>query len=330
MLIAAALVLIVPLTPMLRILLPVDQTVVLIAPALATCALAGWWAGGRLPLTLAWTGLAVLVLWQFTAGQGAMSQLTCAWAILLAFVFASVSVVGPRVAESQRPFFPRAALAIGVTFAIAAIAVLAIPDGLTTVLETLRTDVNQRGVTALAAWHETIGTTEWMDFAGQHPDAGAMAKQVEVQLQGLPGIALMLVPAMLALESLATLALVWAVYHRVGRVRLGLPLAALRDFRFNDQYVWAMVVGLALLVVPWFTKLSGAGANLLVFGGAIYALRGLGVALWFLAPGRLVMTLLIVFSFFFWHVLGVLAIGLGLGDTWLDWRSRARQQAERK
>ena len=31
-----------------------------------------------------------------------------------------------------------------------------------------------------------------------------------------------------------------------------------------------------------------------------------------------------VLGVLFWNVLGVMALGLGVGDTWLDWRSRAR------
>ena len=53
-------------------------------------------------------------------------------------------------------------------------------------------------------------------------------------------------------------------------------------------------------------------------------LRGLGVLTWFLAPGRLVTVLLIGFAVIAWPLFGVFALGLGLGDTWLDWRSRPR------
>jgi hypothetical protein len=66
--IAVALFLFVPMTPLLRIMLPVEQTILLLAPALAACAIAGWLAGGRLLLALLWTVLAGWVLWQFTAG----------------------------------------------------------------------------------------------------------------------------------------------------------------------------------------------------------------------------------------------------------------------
>ena len=176
----------------------------------------------------------------------------------------------------------------------------------------------------MAGWRQMTATKEWRDFVAKNPDASTLATEVDSQLQALPAVAGMLFPAMLALESLAALALAWAVYHRVGRARLGPPLGTLREFRFNDQLVWGLIAGLAMVLVPGLTAGRGLGANLLMFFGAVYALRGMGVALWFLAPGRIVMALLIGFAVLFWHVIGVLALGLGLGDTWADWRSRAK------
>jgi len=36
------------------------------------------------------------------------------------------------------------------------------------------------------------------------------------------------------------------------------------------------------------------------------------------------MVVLVGFTLLFYNVVGVLALGLGLGDTWLDWRRRAK------
>jgi hypothetical protein len=329
-LVAAGLLLLVPVVPMLRILLPVDQTVMLVAPALAVCALVGWWAGGRLPVAIVWTGLAAWVLWQFTAGAGTITLLASGWAVLLAAAFGSLTLLQGQGERAVRPFFPRALAAIGIALASVTIVAFAVPGGSDAVLEAVRVEAGHRAESALGAWRQTTGTKEWTDLATQHPEAATMARQVEGQLQATPGYALLLFPSLLALESLAALALAWAVYHRVGRARLGPPLAPLREFRFNDQLVWGLVLGMVLVLVPWFAPLSAVGANLLVFFGTIYALRGVGVGLWFLAPGRWVMALLIGFALFFWYVLGVMALGLGLGDTWLDWRTRARLRAERK
>jgi len=79
----------------------------------------------------------------------------------------------------------------------------------------------------------------------------------------------------------------------------------------------------------------GIGQNLLVFFGALYAMRGLGVLTWFMAPGSLGIALAVAFVLLWAPVLNafaalafmtlaVAALALGLGDTWADWRSRAR------
>ena len=124
-------------------------------------------------------------------------------------------------------------------------------------------------------------------------------------------------------------------HHRLSRARLGPPLRPLREFRFNDQLVWGLIVGLTIILLPTLKSLHGAGKNLLVFFGALYAVRGFGVLTWFMAPGSLGVTLTVSFVLLFAPILGafaalallmlaVAALALGLGDTWADWRSRAR------
>jgi hypothetical protein len=85
--------------------------------------------------------------------------------------------------------------------------------------------------------------------------------------------------------------------------------------------------------LPTLSAFRTAGGNLLVFFGALYALRGLGVLAWFLAPGALAGGLAVGLAMLLWPVLNVIAVlgfmvlliaalGLGLGDTWADWRRR--------
>ena len=317
-----------PMTPVLRVLLPVDETLVLLAPLLASGALVGWWVGGRLSLAALWTGLAGWILWQFTSGRGTFALLVCGWAVLLAATFGALSLVERRAAVAAR-LFPRAMGAIGLALVLATGVAALVPPGFPAMRESVRTEVYRRADEAVQSWRQTTSTPEWTTLAADNSWAGDMARQLEQQLKGTPEVALALFPSLLALQSLGALALAWAMYHRVGRARLGPPLAPLRDFRFSDQFVWGLIAGLVMVVVPGLGALSTFGANLLVFFGVVYALRGMGVLLWFLAPGRLVMALLVTFAVLFWHVLGVFALGLGLGDTWLDWRARARQNAHK-
>ena len=101
----------------------------------------------------------------------------------------------------------------------------------------------------------------------------------------------------------------------------------MREFRFNDQWVWGFIAGLMLVVLPGFAPMPLVGYNLLAFFGVLYAARGFGVLVWLLAPGRIVTVLLVLFAAFFWYMVGPLALGLGVGDTWLDWRTRAGRKS---
>ncbi|MFI5246200.1 MAG: hypothetical protein ACHQQR_13285, partial [Gemmatimonadales bacterium] len=123
---ATLLFLLVPATPVIRVLLPIDQALVLLAPALAGCAVAGWWAGGRLSLALMWIALAAWVLVVFTRPGGSFNYLACGWVVLLAAIFAGLVILlrGP----AARPFSSRALAAIGFTFIIGAAATLATPN----------------------------------------------------------------------------------------------------------------------------------------------------------------------------------------------------------
>ena len=64
LLLALAAFLIIPAYTPLRALLPVEDTILLVAPALAACCLVGWWAGGRLLLAVVWVAVATWILIQ--------------------------------------------------------------------------------------------------------------------------------------------------------------------------------------------------------------------------------------------------------------------------
>ena len=78
-----------PKIPQLSALLPVEQTMVLFVPALAACALVGWWAGGRAFLAIAWVALAVLMSVRSTVPPDPFYNLARGWSLLLAGSFGS-------------------------------------------------------------------------------------------------------------------------------------------------------------------------------------------------------------------------------------------------
>lgn len=312
----------IPLIAALRLIVPIEQTIVLIAPAMAVCALVGWLQGGRLWLAAVWVALAGWILATSLPAGGAFQFLSKGWATVLAASFGIASVVAPR-----RPFFTRALSATGMTFAVALTVIVAMRVPPATLAGHVSSELARRYSESEAEWTQRTTTAEWKELSEKYPDMVAMVNQGEAQLQAVTPVSAMLFPALLALESLAALGLAWSLYHRASRTRIGAPLRALSEFRFNDQMVWGAVVGVTVLVLPTLHDARGLGLNLVGFFGVLYALRGLGVLHWFLAPRGIVRVLFFIAIVLAWPVVSVFSLGLGLGDTWIDWRGRARPAA---
>jgi hypothetical protein len=337
LLVALAAFIFVPMIPQIRALLPIEETMVLFVPAVAACALVGWWAGGRAFLAIAWVAIAVLLTVQSTAGAatpdgGAFYNLSRGWSLLLAGAFGLVCLFA-----EERPMFPRALVALGITLVLAGVMSMLGPVTLSHAAGTVAQEYARRNAETMATVNGVIQShqKEWQDLASKVPRLNQLPAETQKELGLISQFGYAVFPALLALESLAALALAWATYHRLGRTRLGAPLRPLREFRFNDQLVWGLIVGLTVMLLPTLTTLRGAGKNLLMFFGALYAMRGFGVLSWFMAPGSLGITLGVGFIMLFapvlnavaalvFMLLGVAALALGLGDTWADWRRRAR------
>ena len=322
-LLALAAFLLVPHIPYVAVMLPIEQTAILIVPALAACTLVGWWSGGRPMLAVLWVSLTLLLLVRADSGaESAFGDLARGWSLLAAGAFGVACII-----SANRHFLPRAlnalGLALGTALLLTAAGVLSggrISDVIRTQLDarsdrailTMRTSIEQQP----AEWRERVERLSGVELE-------TMARQNEQVLSALPGLAAPAFPALLALESLLALALAWTLYHRFSRARIGEPLSRLKEFRFNDQLVWGLIVAVAVLIVPRLSALEGAGINLFVFFGALFALRGAGVMLWFM-PGGFGTAVIVAVTIFAPPLLTALSLSLGLGDTWADWRRLSR------
>ena len=315
---ALAVALILPIVPWMRPLMPVQHVIVLLVPALAACALVGWWRGGRFTTALVWTALTVwLVVQLLRSGGAAYDRLAAGWALLVSATFGLACA-----ATGMRAFLGRAlaAVALALLIGIAAVGV----RGTARFERIVSAELERRAAVSLQQWDQSFATPAWREHVSRNAEMATMEGEMREQLAALPGTGLTLFPALLALESLGMLGLAWALFHRLSRVRLGPPLSRIREFRFNDQLVWGLIVGVTLLVLPAFADLRGAALNLIVFFGALYLLRGFGVLTWFLAPRGVLMALLVGVTLLVPPLVGAAALWFGLGDTWFDWRGRPR------
>jgi hypothetical protein len=302
--------------PVVRAAAPVVDTLVLLVPALAACFIAGWRRGGSLALALAWAALAgFLLAVPPRPGSEAYTDLARSWGVLVAGALGLVCILGWR-----RQFLGRALAAVGIAAMIAIVGMSFATHGASRIEEVFAREFQLRNSTVLAQWAQ--------GFAGANiaPALRDWAATRALALQEASGtFAAPLYPALLALESLAACALAWALYHRMSRARLGAALAPFRFFRFSDELIWALVAGMTITVLPALDAMQVVGANLVVFFGALYALRGFGVIAWFYPQSTLgAQVAASAVALILLPVSLPLAIGLGVTDTWIDWRRRVR------
>lgn len=307
-----------------RLIVPVIDPMLLLAPTCAGLAIIGWRNGGRLSLAVLWSLFAVWVVTQGSRSAGAFGLFALGWSVSLALGF--TVILG--MTRGQH-FLSRALRTLAVVSGVCGAALLGWrggPDGVASLVQ------SEWAVRADAARAEWVAAKSSSEFAALRTEAGGdpfWVETVERGLDLLPAFGVRVFPALLLLQSLVVLALAWAVYHRVGRERVGPPLSRLRDFRFDEMLVWPVVIGLLCLALPLGETVRWVGYNLLMLFGVLYALRGLGVVVWFLAPGPVMAVMLTLFILFTWPYIMLAAAGLGLGDTWFDWRRSPRQQSQR-
>ncbi len=330
LLLALAAFLFLPHLPPLNALLPVEDTLLLLLPALAACCLVGWWAGGRFSVALVWVALAVWAITQARVPGSFYSSLLLGWTLLLSGGFGLICLFG-----IQRTFFSRAMTAVALALTLVLVMSARSESTASRAKQAMQSEFARRNAEALASAQLLL--QQYPEVSRSLPKQGSTSvpDAVAEELKATSDAGTALAPSLVLLESLVALALAWTTYHRISRTRLGAPLAPLKDFRFNDQLVWGLIAGLAIVFLPALDFMDGAGRNLLVFFGALYAIRGFGVLSWFMKPGSLAAMLVVGFVLLWAPVINMVAIlglgllalaafGLGLGDTWADWRRRAR------
>jgi hypothetical protein len=333
-----------PVTPQLRALLPVEQSLLLLVTLLAACSIVAWRQGASPWFALVFVVLGIaMLLWRRQPEAGAFgffergwafdtgspyTALARGWTLLLAASFGFVSLFSPA-----QSFLSRALSTLALAAGLGFILILMSPAGPARISGTMATEYTRRVDESTEQMREAAALAKPKD-ATAADQADRINQAIEEQTAFIAQWSVVLFPALLALESLAAMAIAWSLYNRLSSVPVGPALSRLRDFRFNDQLVWGVAVGASIFILPPFAEGKNAGLNLLVFFGALYVLRGLGILGW-ISNGHIVRLALAIalFSFiavFVAYQLGflvalgaplvLLAFSLGIGDTWVDWR----------
>ena len=176
-----------------------------------------------------------------------------------------------------------------------------------------------------AILRQMIGAAAALAATTNGAAAAATIGTLDAYAAGFVRIVSHLFAGLVLLQSLAAIALAWALYHRIAREPRGEPLGPLAAFRFNDHLIWGVTGSLLVLVFPHLGWLNALGGNLLVFFGGLYVLRGVAVFS-AVTAGRLEGPLAVFVATFvallLWPVSAPAALAVGLTDTLMDWRRR--------
>ena len=252
--------------------------------------------------------LAVMVTLGVTA-RGGIWYLERGWAVVLAgwFVVLTMRWPGSR-------FFPRALAAVLGTFALVA-ALLALQPGSWSMVNWLVTEGIMKSVSLAMSLLTALNPERDIPTAMVNTAFATAAQQGR------------LFPALLGLSSLAGLGVAWWGYVRLAAGN-NQGLGPLKDFRFNDHFVWLLLVGLTLIVLGLDEAWTLAGTNAVVFMGGLYAIRGVAVVLFFNGGISLFGFVAVALGMLFLApVLIMGALVIGVGDTWLDLRAKAEALA---
>jgi len=132
-------------------------------------------------------------------------------------------------------------------------------------------------------------------------------------------------PGMLALQTLAGLALAWQMHLRLASAA---PLTRFKDFRMGDGWVWGIVAWLGVLILPVSNALHVAGTNVGLVASALYVLRGAAIVVTFAEAFGVSAVALVIAA----GAAAALAVPLlfvvpglctlGITDTWYQYRRR--------
>jgi hypothetical protein len=147
-------------------------------------------------------------------------------------------------------------------------------------------------------------------------------------------------PGMLALQTLAGLALARQLYRRIAVPAAGESAppapARFKDFHMGDGWVWGIVAWLGVLILPVSSFLHVAGTNVGLVATTLYVLRGAAIVATFAeAFGISALALVVVAAAAAALAVPLLFVlpglcTLGITDTWYQYRRRLAEARERQ
>ncbi len=192
-----------------------------------------------------------------------------------------------------------------------------------TVSDVLKSQVEEANRSSLGFW-EKLGVS------------GGYSEQAQEAIQETVGFIVQIRPA---LNFLSALIMVVGAYVMLRKLAPGLkivppPMRSFREWRIWEHFIWAFVAGMALwifggksLQTAEWNRPQIIGWNLIVVMAMLYLIQGFAITFYHLKRVKVspyVEILFYVFLIFTQVISGPLLLGIGVLDTWFDFRKVGR------
>ncbi len=167
----------------------------------------------------------------------------------------------------------------------------------------------------------------------QLKDSGLPALTSQGFALDLVRLFVLLQPSAAVLYVLLKLVLGYALARWLGLLTGVVALPApppMREWRLWEQMIWILVGGVALWLLTGVGVLNTLAVNIVVVALVLYAVQGFSVAryyLWRMQVARTLEFVLYIVAFITGWA-GLILAGVGLMDTWFDWRRLGRSQSQ--
>ncbi len=167
----------------------------------------------------------------------------------------------------------------------------------------------------------------------QLKDSELSALTAQGAIEDLVRLFVLLQPSAAVLYVLLKLVLGYALGRYLGLWTGVVALPApppMREWRLWEQMIWILVGGMALWLLAGDGVLNTLAVNIVVVALVLYAVQGFSVARYYLWRMQVARTLEFVIYIIAlitgWS--GLILAGVGLMDTWFDWRRLGRRQSQ--
>ena len=156
---------------------------------------------------------------------------------------------------------------------------------------------------------------QWGQMAGADIES-------RMNLERTASLVVLLLPSQYVLMLLASFFIAVLMFRRWGQSAYPLSLGCTQfnQYRFEDHWIWLLILGLALILLPEKGMVHRLALNMLFVMGVLYVVRGLAIMFYFITVKKGGVFIRVLAVTLCLTPVCLMHLAFGVFDTWADFR----------